>query len=63
MSSEGGSSFVWQVKQGRVQRVGVELGPLKEGQYPVINGLSGGEKVVLDPPEELTENTLISEPS
>jgi len=63
VSSEGGSSFVWQVKQGRVQRVGVELGPLKEGQYPVINGLSGGEKVVLDPPEELTENTLISEPS
>ena len=63
VSSEGGSSFVWQVKQGRVQRVGVELGPLQEGQYPVLNGLSGGEKVVLDPPENLTEDTLVAESS
>ena len=61
VSSEGGSS--WQVKQGRVQRVGVELGPLQEGQYPVLNGLSGGEKVVLDPPENLTEDTLVVESS
>ena len=63
VSSEGGSSFVWQIKQGRVQRVGVELGPLQEGQYPVLNGLSGGEKVVLDPPENLTEDTLVAESS
>lgn len=63
VSSEGGSSFVWQVKQGRVQRVGVELGPLQEGQYPVLNGLSGGEKVVLGPPENLTEDTLVAESS
>lgn len=63
VSSEGGSSFVWQVKQWRVQRVGVELGPLQEGQYPVLNGLSGGEKVVLDPPENLTEDTLVAESS
>ena len=63
VSSEGGSSFVWQIKQGRVQRVGVELGPLQEGQYPVLNGLSGGEKVVLGPPENLTEDTLVAESS
>jgi RND family efflux transporter MFP subunit len=41
-----GNAFVWVVKDGRVERRAVTLGPESEGQVEVLAGVSSGEELV-----------------
>lgn len=45
--TEGGGTIVWVVRDGRVNRVTIEAGPVSGGRREVRSGLSGGESVVM----------------
>lgn len=57
--NEGGVEVVWLVVEGRAQRREIEAGPVTGGEREVRRGLSGGETVILDPPEGLAEGTRV----
>jgi hypothetical protein len=46
---DGGASFVWRVRAGRVERVAVRVGAERGGQVEVLAGLRGGDVVVATP--------------
>ena len=55
---EAGPS-VWVVRDGRVERRPVKLGDELDGQVPVLEGLQGGEAVVVDPPRRLRDGAAV----
>jgi len=55
---EAGAS-VWVVRDGRVERRPVRLGEELDGQVPVLEGLQGGEAVVVDPPRRLRDGAAV----
>jgi len=57
--NDGGAEVVWLVVEGRAQRREIEAGPVTGGEREVRRGLSGGETVILDPPEGLAEGTRV----
>lgn len=54
-----GSTYVFLVRAGRVERRAVRLGTLTAGAYEVLAGLQDGDTVVLDPPAELADGAEI----
>ncbi len=57
--SESGS-FVWVVgEDNRLVRTAVETGAENDGRTEIVAGLSGGERVVVDPPADLRPNQLV----
>ena len=52
---DGGSSFVVGYRDGLAQRVDVELGQTRASRTEVVSGLVAGDRVVLNPPDALTE--------
>jgi RND family efflux transporter MFP subunit len=50
---------VWVVRDERVSKVSVELGPAEGERVEVRRGLQGGERVVLEPPAGLTEGMKV----
>jgi RND family efflux transporter MFP subunit len=56
-----GKDIVWLVKQDGVERRAVTVSAAQNDQATVIAGLSGGERVVVDPPLELVEGTRVKE--
>ena len=56
---DGDSTSVWVVTDGRAERRTVRLGAEREGQFPVLEGLVGGETVVLAPPERLRDGAAV----
>jgi hypothetical protein len=46
-------------KGDRLQRVSVVAGPDNDGRTEIVEGLAGGERVVLDPPAGLQANQLV----
>ena len=50
---------VWVVRDQRVSKVSVELGPADGERVEVRRGLQGGEQVVLEPPPGLSEGTKV----
>ena len=53
-------SYVWGVtEENRLQRVDIEVTAARDGRSEVSSGLSGGERVVLDPPEGSREGQLV----
>ena len=52
---------VWVVRDGRVERRAVTIAQTTGDESAIAAGLSGGEKVVINPPAGLTEGARISE--
>lgn len=57
--SEGGKDVVWIVVDGRARRREIEAGPVTGEEREVRHGLSGGETLILDPPEGLAEGARV----
>ena len=55
---EDGTS-IWVVRDGKVERRIVKLGPEQDGQAVVLEGLHGGEAVVVDPPRRLRDGAAV----
>ena len=56
---DGDSTSVWVVADGRAQRRTVRLDEEREGQFPVLEGLAGGETVILAPPARLRDGAAV----
>jgi RND family efflux transporter MFP subunit len=53
--TEGKASYVWVVRDGRVEKRAVTTGATRDGQVPVTDGLTGGESIVVDAPKRLRD--------
>jgi multidrug efflux pump subunit AcrA (membrane-fusion protein) len=51
---------VWVVREGIVKKVTIEAGPVSGGKREVRSGLSGGESLVLDPPQDLSDGAKVN---
>ncbi len=58
--TDGGGTWVWVVRDGRVTRVAIEAGPVSGGRREVRSGLTGGESIVLDPPAQLEDGERVN---
>jgi RND family efflux transporter MFP subunit len=56
---EGDASFVWVVRDGKVEKRAVKVGPAKDEQAPVTEGLAGGETIVVDAPKRLRDGGAV----
>ncbi|MFN0180890.1 MAG: efflux RND transporter periplasmic adaptor subunit [Gemmatimonadales bacterium] len=56
----GSATVVWVVRDGVVRRTTVEAGPVSGGRREVRSGLSGGESLVLDPPQDLSDGAKVN---
>jgi RND family efflux transporter MFP subunit len=54
-----GATFVWVVRDGKVERRPVQTGAARDDQVAVTEGLEGGEAVVVDPPRRLREGSAV----
>ena len=59
VAGDGSSRRAWVIDGETVHPVRVETGGETEGFVEVRSGLSGGERVVLDPPSRLEEGTRV----
>ena len=57
--NEGGATSAWVVRDGKVERRPIKVGAPKDGSVPVLEGLEGGESVVIDPPRRLREGSAV----
>jgi multidrug efflux pump subunit AcrA (membrane-fusion protein) len=55
---DGGTS-VWIVRDGHVERRAVRLGDEADGRFVALEGLEGGEAVVVDPPGRLRDGGAV----
>ena len=56
----GAATVVWVVREGVVKRTTIEAGPVSGGRREVRSGLSGGESLVLDPPQGLSDGAKVN---
>jgi RND family efflux transporter MFP subunit len=56
---DGDATSVWVVTDDRAARRTVRLGEETDGRFPVLEGLTGGETVVVDPPERLRDGAVV----
>ena len=56
----GGETVVWIVRDGIVSVTTVDAGPVSGGRREIRSGLSGGEQVVLDPPDNLADGARVN---
>ena len=56
-----GRDVVWVVRDGRVERRAVTVGATQGNEAAIASGLSGGEKVVVEGAENLTEGVQVTE--
>jgi multidrug efflux pump subunit AcrA (membrane-fusion protein) len=60
VQSDGEAKFVWSVDaENRARRVDVKTGNQRDGRTEILEGLSGGERVIVSPPETIAEGTLV----
>jgi RND family efflux transporter MFP subunit len=57
--NDGGTSFVWRVRDDRVERVAVRVGAERSGQVEVVAGINPGDVVVAGSTAELTEGAAV----
>jgi multidrug efflux pump subunit AcrA (membrane-fusion protein) len=50
---------VWVVRDGKVERRAVKAGDEQDGRVVVLEGLQGGEAVVVDPPQRLRDGAAV----
>jgi len=58
--TDGAATVVWVVRDGVVNRVEIEAGPVSGGRREVRSGLSGGETVVIGPPQGLVDGGKVN---
>jgi RND family efflux transporter MFP subunit len=56
---EDGASHVWVVRDGKVERRAVKTSPTPDGQVAVLEGLEGGETLVVDAPARMSEGRAV----
>jgi RND family efflux transporter MFP subunit len=56
-----GRDLVWVVRDGRVERLAVSVAQTSGDLSTIASGLSGGEKVVVNPPAGLSDGARVSE--
>lgn len=56
----GAVTVVWVVRDGVVKRTTVDAGPVSGGRREVRSGLSGGESLVIDPPQDLSDGAKVN---
>jgi hypothetical protein len=56
---DDGATFVWVVRDGKVERRDVEAGEERDGQVTVTQGLQGGETLVVDAPARLRDGRAV----
>jgi len=56
---DGDGTRVWVVRDGKVERRAVRLGDEQDGQVTVLEGLQGGEAVVVDPTPRLRDGAAV----
>lgn len=59
LASRGGRSVVFAVRNGRARSVAVVVGAERGGQVVVREGLAGGETLVSNPPETLSDGDAV----
>jgi multidrug efflux system membrane fusion protein len=59
VQSANGSSWVWVVRDGKVERRTVRTGEAEDDRVPVLEGLAAGEVVVVDPPRRLRDGAVV----
>ena len=52
-------SAVWLVREGRAERRAVRVGEERDGEVVVLEGLQGGEAVIVDPPQRLRDGVAV----
>jgi hypothetical protein len=57
--SDKQSTFVWVVRDGKVEKRAVRAGTARDGQVPITQGLQGGEAVVVEPPRRLRDGATV----
>lgn len=57
--TEGAETVVYVVSEGRAERRVVDAGPVSGDEREIRAGLRGGETLVLDPPQELTDGAAV----
>lgn len=56
----GSDEFVWEVTNKlRTRRIDITSGNERDGRTEILEGLSGGEQVVVDPPPDLNADQLV----
>ena len=62
MQTMNDESFVWLLnEQNRAERITVTVAGERDGRMEITSGLTGGERVILDPPSEIADGTLLRE--
>jgi RND family efflux transporter MFP subunit len=56
-----GRDVIWVIRDNRVERRAVTVGGTLGDEATIAAGLSGGDRIVVDPPDSLTENSRIKE--
>lgn len=56
---EDEATWVWVVRDGKVERRAVKTGEERDGQVPVSEGLQGGETLVVDAPGRLRDGRAV----
>ena len=60
IQSADGAAFVWQLdSEDRAKRVAVKAGDPRDGRTEIHEGLSGGERLILNPPETMRDGTPV----
>jgi len=60
IQSDGTERFVWLVDdESRARRVPVKVGEERDGRTEILDGLKGGERVILGSPETIEDGTLV----
>jgi RND family efflux transporter MFP subunit len=60
VQSDDAGSFVWVIdNKSRAQRADIKVGDERDGRAEILAGLSGGERVIADPPESVGAGTLV----
>jgi RND family efflux transporter MFP subunit len=56
---EGETTFVWRIRDDKVERVAVRTGGERDGQVEVVSGINAGETVAVAPAEGLKEGDSV----
>jgi len=56
---DGDTTFVWVVRDGKVEKRAVKTGETRDEQVAVTDGLTGGESIVIDAPKRLREGAAV----
>jgi len=56
-----GRDVVWVVRDGRVERRAVTVGPARGNEIAISAGLNGGDRVVVEGPDHLADGTRVTE--